>query len=208
MNSRLCSTVGHDNQRALSYIELWFMQTSQELLSAVIISAMNTHTVYKYLLALGLALAPAALVAEDFSSLEERMTAREFADAGLNKLSDEELVRLNEWIRQRSLAEGEVATPAPRSADGNARGEATHTVGLPTPPSGPIETHIVGTFNGWDGPTEFEMADGSVWETTESRTFQSRTLENPAVTIKKRVFSGWQMRVEGYNTRVNVRRIR
>jgi hypothetical protein len=46
--------------------------------------------------------APAA--AQEFSSLEERMSAAEFKAAGLDKLSPAELEALNRWLRgQRSL---------------------------------------------------------------------------------------------------------
>ncbi|GAH06006.1 unnamed protein product [marine sediment metagenome] len=44
------------------------------------------------------------LAAEGFSSFEEQMTGKEFSAAGLNKLSQQELDVLNDWIRKHSLA--------------------------------------------------------------------------------------------------------
>src|SRR5690625_5867296 len=44
---------------------------------------------------------------DSFSSLEERMTGKEFKQAGLHKLSEDELAALNAWIQARSLAEGD-----------------------------------------------------------------------------------------------------
>ena len=44
------------------------------------------------------------LAAEGFSSLEEQMTGKEFTGAGLEKLSQQELDQLNEWIRKHSVA--------------------------------------------------------------------------------------------------------
>ena len=44
------------------------------------------------------------LAQERFSSVEERMTGKEFKASGLDKLSDEELAALNSWLRDHSVA--------------------------------------------------------------------------------------------------------
>ncbi|NNJ64680.1 MAG: hypothetical protein HKP16_03880, partial [Xanthomonadales bacterium] len=55
--------------------------------------------------ALLLLVAAAPLQAADgFSSLEEQMSGKEFTEAGLDKLSQDELDALNAWIRRHSLA--------------------------------------------------------------------------------------------------------
>lgn len=143
-----------------------------------------------------------------FSSLEERMTAKEFREAGLDKLSDDELATLNRWIRQRSLAEGEIAGPATggstrAQADEDRRGfnEAGNDE--------PIRSRIVGTFEGWTGDDVFVLENGMVWQQSEGGTFKSRRMEDPEVEITQGFMGAvWYLRVEGYNTRVKVQRLR
>jgi len=143
-----------------------------------------------------------------FSTLEERMTAREFRDAGLDKLSDEELASLNRWIRQRSLAEGEAIAPAANAARPSQVTEDRR--GFTERGSDePIRSRIEGTFEGWDGDTVFVLENGMVWQQSESGTFRPRTMEDPEVEIKQGFLgSVWYLKVEGYNTQVKVRRLR
>ena len=44
------------------------------------------------------------VASEGFSTLEEQMTGKEFTGAGLEKLTQEELDALNDWIRRHSVA--------------------------------------------------------------------------------------------------------
>lgn len=139
-----------------------------------------------------------------FSTLEERMTGQEFRETGLHRLTDEELAALNRWIRQRSLAEGEAmavaATPEQPADRRGLRGPDTER--------SPIESRIVGNFTGWRGRTEFELENGQVWRQAAPGTFAIREIENPEVTISPGLISGWFLRVEGYNSRVRVERVR
>ncbi len=146
---------------------------------------------------------------QSFSSLEERMTGREFRETGLHKLSDEELAALNRWIRQRSLAEGEVAshegpgTDAAAAATSDDRGLRSSGGDRET-----IHSRIVGNFTGWRGGTEFELENGMVWRQIGGGTFRIPAEDNPRVEIRPGVFGSWRLRVEGYNTQVRVERIR
>lgn len=152
--------------------------------------------------------------AQEFSSLEERMTGREFRDAGLHKLTEAELAALNRWIEMRSLAEGEVPSwatgattvttpgstaeePAAGDLRGLERGDRTE-----------INSRIVGSFSGWSGDNVFELENGMVWEQAETGTFSVATIENPEVRIRPGFFGSWQLQVEGYNRRLRVERVR
>lgn len=148
----------------------------------------------------------AAFAQQSFSTLEERMTGKEFREAGLHKLSDEELAALNRWIKARSLTEGEaielVEGRGSDSPGGDRRG--FNDGGSDEP----IVSRIPGTFKGWSGNTEFELENGMVWRQAESGTFSIGETENPRVTIEPGMFSSWYLSVEGYNRRVRVKRIR
>lgn len=169
---------------------------------------MNNLFSFKSLLILLMlaALAAPALADRSFSSLEERMTGREFRETGLYKLSDEELAALNQWIRQRSLAEldpSDTASSAAASIPEDTRGLRQIST-----PRNAIESRIVGSFTGWRGTTEFELENGMVWRQAEPGTFVIPAVDNPEVRIRPTLGGTWRMRVEGYNSQVRVERIR
>ncbi|HMA99326.1 MAG TPA: hypothetical protein VKO38_07745 [Wenzhouxiangella sp.] len=160
-----------------------------------------------------LMLACPVVQADEFSSLEERMTGREFRDSGLHKLTEEELAALNRWIELRSLADGEV--PAWAGTGSNSDGPsiaagaaAADNRGLEGGPSEDIRSRLVGSFSGWSGENVFELENGMVWQQAESGTFSVATMENPEVRIRSGMFGSWQLQVEGYNRRIRVERLR
>ncbi|GAB4189929.1 MAG: hypothetical protein Tsb002_17420 [Wenzhouxiangellaceae bacterium] len=145
------------------------------------------------------------LALAQFSSLEERMTAAEFRQAGLDKLSDEELITLNNWIRGHSLGalEGGAAAQAEsggvegdRRGFSDFRGEAT-----------PIVARIKGEFNGWSGETVFELDNGMIWEQADQSRQGVPTRQNPEITIEPGFLSSWYLTINGVNQRVRVTRV-
>lgn len=173
------------------------------------LSAYHTYFILFSLLAMA-----ASSFAQDagFSSLEERMTMREFQQAGLEKLSAEELAVLNSWIRVHSLGGEEYAEdivaasnnsnlPASMQPDrmgfNDYKGEET-----------PITSTIVGEFDGWRGDTEFELANGMIWKQSEQDLLGVRPRENQQVTIEPGFLSAWYLKIDGINKRLRVRRIK
>ncbi len=141
----------------------------------------------------------ATLSAQTFSSLEERMSQRDFESAGLQKLSAEELAFLNRWLVERSLSAP--VTAASGSAD---------RVGLPPTASESgdrVQSRLLGSFRGWSGNTVFRLENGQVWQQTGGGELAGVNLESPGVTIEKGVFGAWYLRVEGYNSRAKVKRV-
>lgn len=160
-----------------------------------------------------LALTASLASANSFSTLEERMTGREFRDAGLHKLSEEELAFLNRWIRMRSLAEGEMPAWAEGRAPQSGAGEtaapmaAGDTRGLSGGDRSEINSRLKGSFNGWRGTEVFELDNGMIWQQSEPGVFSVPAMENPEVRIRPGMFGSWYLQVGGYNSRVRVRRI-
>ena len=141
-------------------------------------------------------LAAGAASAQQFSTLEERMTYAEFKAAGLEKLTPEELAALNSWLAGKSTV---AATPAQDTRGFEGR----------TSTAGAVVSSIPGTFKGWKGKGDrFTLANGQVWEVTDSGTRLSVTLENPTVTVEQGALSAWYLRVDGYNARARVKRIK
>lgn len=143
-----------------------------------------------------------SLAQEAFSTLEERMTGKEFKETGLTKLSDEELTALNNWLRKHSVATLESAS----GPDTDTRGFEIQA--MQEMDDSTITSRIVGSFNGWKGDdTIFQLENGMIWKQNETSTFSIPAVENPVVTIKSGMFNSWRLSVEGYNRTVKVKRI-
>jgi hypothetical protein len=163
-----------------------------------------------------------ALAADQFSTLEERMTGKEFKETGLVKLTDEELAVLNDWLRRHSVATLENAKASPASSAAVASGTAVASTnltaaedmrGFENQPKGNkednvIHSYIVGTFDGWkEEGALFKLGNGMIWQQSEHETFHIQPVENPEVTIKKGFMNSWSLSVVGYNSKVSVKRI-
>jgi hypothetical protein len=143
--------------------------------------------------------------AQEFSSLEERMSAAEFRAAGLDKLSAEELAALNAWIRgKRSLAPMSAGVPTQNIAEIDRRGLSDGVK-----PGDFIESRILGKFRGWDGTkTTFELENGMLWQSTDPAAKLAVNLHDPVVRITPGFMDAWFLQVEGYNAKVRVKRIK
>ena len=150
------------------------------------------------------------LAADGFSSLEEQMTGREFAAAGLDKLTPGELEALNEWIRSHSL--GTLATAKTESSESKPRSTVAggDLRGLPSDDGedeSPIRSAIVGDFNGWDGQTIFKLENGMIWVQDDRDKFYVREIENPVAVIERGMFGTWHLHIEGFRDNCKVKRI-
>lgn len=151
--------------------------------------------------------------AGDFSTLEERMSGKEFKETGLVKLTDQELANLNDWIRRHSVAtlENASARPAADAADTNSTEDMR---GLKIKKEEDesdkvINGTIVGTFSGWRGKgTLFKLTNGMIWQQTEENTFAVKAVENADITITKGLLGNWYLSMVGYNSAVRVKRIK
>lgn len=128
------------------------------------------------------------------------MTGADFKAAGLDKLTPEELARLNEWLqRNGGMAAGAVRRP-PEDQRGFENSYAMDR--------SDIVSRIKGEFRGWGGGTRFELENGQVWVQDDADILAGVRLTNPTVTIRPSLISGWRLQVEGYNAVTKVRRIK
>lgn len=161
------------------------------------------------LLALTLSLGASVAGAQSGSEgdLQTRMSAQEFAAAGLNKLSPQELATLNAWWRG-TLAK-DTATVR-ESARQQGRQERDHERrGLLEPASRePIESTLVGEFRGFADGRVYVLANGQHWQQTESATLSGVRLSAPTVKIRPGIAGVWYLQVGRYNAQAKVRRIK
>ncbi len=138
-------------------------------------------------------------LAQQFSTLEERMTQGEFKAAGLEKLTPEELAALNAWLAGK-VSGAPAATPAQDLRGFENRSFSDDSAVVSTVP---------GEFTGWQGAgTRFTLANGQVWQVLDSSTRLRVKLTDPTVTIDKGALGTWYLRVDGYNTRAKVKRVK
>ncbi len=145
--------------------------------------------------ALALFLTALPVMAQQFSSLEERMSAADFKAAGLDKLSPQQLRFLDDWLRTHEPVKAVTASGQPVFYPENQ-------------PRDKFSTHLVGQFNGWAGHSTFTLDNGQVWKQAESGAYSCPSIDNPEVTIKPMILGSWLMYVQGCNESVRVERIK
>jgi hypothetical protein len=124
---------------------------------------------------------PAFAAQEEISGgIHEMMSPEEFKAAGLNKLSPEELQKLDAWLQgYRQVAEKKAT----------ARAERTKLDVL--------VSHVDGSFNGLTGRTVIRLEDGTVWKQANAEDrFRPRITDHPAAAVLHGIF-GYKMRIEG-----------
>ncbi|MBW8367564.1 MAG: hypothetical protein K0M70_06870, partial [Arenimonas sp.] len=74
---------------------------------------------------------------------------------------------------------------------------------------GAVVSSIKGPFKGWDGQGDrITLVNGQVWEVTDSSARLKVSLQDPTVIVEPGILNSWYLKVEGYNTRARVKRIK
>ena len=117
-------------------------------------------------------------------SIKEMMSPAEFNAAGLNKLSADELQKLDAWLQgYRQTTE--------QTAEKKATARASRTkMDL-------IVSRVDGQFNGLTGRTIIRLEDGTVWKqaNADDRN-RAKVTDHPAAAVMHGVF-GYKMQIEG-----------
>src|SRR5205814_5637779 len=120
-------------------------------------------------------------------SIREMMSADEFKAAGLNKLSADELQKLDAWLQgYRQVTE----QTAEKKATTKAAAESQAKLDL-------LVSRVDGTFNGLTGRTVIRLEDGTVWRQANAEDqYRPKVTDHPAAAVIHGVF-GYKMRIEG-----------
>jgi len=137
-------------------------------------------------------------------AIEAEMTPEEFKAAGLDKLSAEELARLNAWLNRTIDTEaGKAAASAKKQVEDENRGFFNFGS------SEPVVGRIVGEFRGFSRGREYTLDNGQVWRQVDAATLVGARRTDPQVRITPSLIgNAWYMAIEGYNTRAKVERIK
>src|SRR5213594_1828452 len=117
---------------------------------------------------------------ETAGSIQEMMSPEEFKAAGLNKLSPEELQKLDAWLQgYRQVAEKKATARAERTK-----------LDL-------LVSRVDGSFNGLTGGTVIHLEDGTAWKQANADDhFRPRVTDHPGAVVIHTLF-GYKMRIEG-----------
>ena len=117
-------------------------------------------------------------------SIKEMMSPEEFNAAGLNKLSADELQKLDAWLQgYRQVTE--------QKAEKKATARASRTK------MDVIVSRVDGTFNGLTGRTIIRLEDGTVWKQANADDrYRAKNPDHPAAAVIHGVF-GYKMQIEG-----------
>ena len=117
-------------------------------------------------------------------SIKEMMSPQEFQAAGLNKLSADELQKLDAWLQgYRQVTE--------QAAEKKATARASRTK------MDVIVSRVDGSFNGLTGRTIIRLEDGTVWKQANADDrYRPKNSDHPAAAVIHGVF-GYKMQIEG-----------
>jgi hypothetical protein len=120
-------------------------------------------------------------------NIQEMMTPEEFKAAGLNKLSPEELQKLDAWLQgYRQVTE----QTAEKKATARAAKVEHAKMDL-------LVSRVDGTFSGLTGRTMIRLEDGTVWKQANADDrYRPKVTDHPAAAVIHGVF-GYKMRIEG-----------
>jgi hypothetical protein len=169
---------------------------------------MRSSILLVFTLLLGCALPAFAQSPAAQPPIEQAMTPEQFKAAGLDKLSADELANLNTWLNRT------ITTETARAAE-QAAVQATEKVETENRgffhfgSSDPIEAKIAGQFSGFRKGNTYTLDNGQQWRQTDTASLAGVRVENPGVKITPSLIGNtWYLRIDGYNTRAKVERIK
>jgi len=121
------------------------------------------------------------------ASIQQMMTPEEFKAAGLDKLSSEELQKLDAWLQgYRQTTEKKASEVAEKKASSTARTKLDMLV-----------SRVDGSFEGLKGRTVIKLEDGTAWRQANAEDrFRPTVTDHPGAVVSHTVF-GYKMRIEG-----------
>jgi hypothetical protein len=149
---------------------------------------------------------PSLALAQQAPPIQQAMTAEEFKAAGLDKLSADELARLNAWLDRRVEQQTAAAVEQARE-EGRKEVVEKNRGFFHFGSEEPIVAAIAGEFNGFGKGKRYRLDNGQVWEQTDSTTLAGVRRSNPGVHIRPGFMGVWWLRIDGYNTQAKVQRV-
>ncbi|MBN2069399.1 MAG: hypothetical protein JW739_07165 [Opitutales bacterium] len=144
--------------------------------------------------------------------IQQLMPPGEFRDAGLDKLTPEELDVLNKWLYgyievQRKAAVDEIVPEGEKGFGLELVKEEVVKLFRDTPDEIECALIMEGKFSGWDGEAVFKLENGQIWKQVDKSSYYYPT-SSPVVVIRKGAFGSYFLSIKGKGSKCKVVRIK
>lgn len=149
----------------------------------------------------------AAMAATDYVDVEQRLTAEQLRETGLDGLTPAQLKRLNELLRDdvaRTVETAKADGKAEARAEASEERESSSLIGLH---DGPISSRLVGSVDGWEPGTVFELQNGQRWKVLKGQMKLRKPFVGTEVKVVPGVAGRWFLQVDEDLPKARVYRI-
>jgi hypothetical protein len=144
-------------------------------------------------------LASAAMAEQAYVNIEQRLSAEQLRETGLNTLSAEQLERLNQLLSAESNKLVKIEKPT--SED---RPISASYIGLNDKP---IKSRLKGSVSGWEVDTVFELENGQRWKVLKGKMKLRKPMQAPDIMLVPGVAGRWFLQVDQDLPKARVYRI-
>lgn len=137
--------------------------------------------------------APLAGAKPPYVPIEQRLTAEQLRQTGLDTLSADQLRLLNELLSEdrEKVAKAAVAE------------QAANDVGLrERTPAQPVNATVQGEVKTLGSGSTITLDNGQRWRVSEGNLYLRQKVSNPAVTIAPGFMGAWYLKIEGQSLKV------
>lgn len=149
-------------------------------------------------LCLGLCLS-FVVAASDYINIEQRLSAEQMRATGLDKLTREQLQLLNSLLREESVKVVE--------AEAERRDAIERETAVMALDEKPIKSRLVGSVNGWEPGTVFELENGQRWKVLKGHMKLRKPLQAPEILLVSGLAGRWFLQVHEDFPKARVYRI-
>jgi len=144
-------------------------------------------------------IASAAFAEQAYVNIEQRLSAEQLRETGLNTLSPEQLERLNQLLRDDSKKASETEQ-LQRKEDAS----RTSYIGLNDQP---IKSRLKGSVSGWGIDTIFELENGQRWKVLKGNMKLRKPMQSPDIIVVPGIAGRWFLQVDEDLPKARVYRI-
>jgi len=141
----------------------------------------------------------AAFAGQAYVNIEQRLSAEQLRETGLNTLSPEQLERLNQLLRDDSKKISE--TEQLQRKDDASR---SSYIGLDDQP---IKSRLKGSVSGWEIDTIFELENGQRWKVLKGNMKLRKPMQSPDIIVVPGIAGRWFLQVDEDLPKARVYRI-
>ena len=144
-------------------------------------------------------MASTAFAEQIYVNIEQRLTAEQLRETGLNTLSPAQLERLNQLLSVESIKRAEI--------------EKSKTEDKPIPTSyvglndKPIKSRLKGSVSEWQVDTIFELENGQRWKVLKGNMKLRKPLLSPEILVVPGIAGRWFLQVDEDLPKARVYRI-